>query len=117
NAKYQGYNEMVDALAAEFSESISWFEPELLELDEDKLKQYFVEKKELKQYEHLIESMMVMRKHTLDKKSETLLAEASDIFGKSQNVFGILNNADLKIPLVKDDNGNDIKLSNSIYGK
>lgn len=45
NAKYQGYNEMVDALAAEFSESISWFEPELLELDEDKLKQYFVEKR------------------------------------------------------------------------
>ena len=117
NAKYQGYNEMVDALAAEFSESISWFEPELLELDEDKLKQYFVEKKELKQYEHLIESMLVMRKHTLDKKSESLLAGASDIFGTSQNVFGILNNADLKFPIVKDDNGDDIQLSHGVYGK
>ena len=117
NAKYQGYNEMVDALAAEFSESISWFEPELLELDEDKIKQYFVEKKELKQYEHLIESMLVMRKHTLDKKSESLLAGASDIFGTSQNVFGILNNADLKFPIVKDDNGDDIQLSHGVYGK
>lgn len=117
NAKYQGYNEMVDALAAEFSESISWFEPELLELDEDKLKQYFVEKKELKQYEHLIESMLVMRKHTLDKKSESLLAGASDIFGTSQNVFGILNNADLKFPIVKDDNGDDIQLSHGVYRK
>lgn len=117
NAKYQGYNEMVDALAAEFSESISWFEPELLELDEDKLKQYFVEKKELKQYEHLIESMLVMRKHTLDKKSESLLSGASDIFGTSQNVFGILNNADLKFPIVKDDNGDDIQLSHGVYRK
>ena len=75
------------------------------------------EKKELKQYEHLIESMLVMRKHTLDKKSESLLAGASDIFGTSQNVFGILNNADLKFPIVKDDNGDDIQLSHGVYGK
>ncbi len=58
-----------------------------------------------------------MRKHTLDKKSESLLAGASDIFGTSQNVFGILNNADLKFPIVKDDNGDDIQLSHGVYGK
>ena len=54
NSTYQGMYEQATKLATQANEAISWFEPEVLELPEEKLEQYFSENEELAIYKHFI---------------------------------------------------------------
>jgi Oligoendopeptidase F len=56
------------------------------------------------------------RAHTLSVPEERLLAGASDIFEASEKTYGVLDNADLQFPVVQDEDGNDVKLSQGLYG-
>lgn len=116
-AKYQGLNARAQKLFAQTAAALSWFEPEFLQIDAKDLQVYYQQEPQLEQYRHLLDDLMKSKPHVLSAKEEALLAGASDILDASQNVFGVLNNADLKFPLVTDDEGNQIELSNGIYGK
>ena len=45
-----------------------------------------------------------------------MLAGASDIFGASAKTYSVLSDADLKFPVVQDEAGNDVQLSEGLYG-
>src|SRR5699024_5494567 len=44
-----------------------------------------------------------------------LLSEASEAMQTASNTFGMLNNADLKFPVIKDEDGNDLELTHGRY--
>lgn len=115
NTKYQGYQELVSAQATKFEEATSWFEPELMELSDETLSQYYQSEPELNENKHFIDGLLSMKAHTLDAQKEEMLASASEIFQTSENVFGILNNADLKFQNVEDEEGNQVQLSHGTY--
>ena len=117
NSTYQGMYEQATKLATQANEAISWFEPEVLELPEDNLEQYFNENEELAIYKHFINQLTAARKHVLSANEEALLAGAGEIFNASSRTFNILNNADITFPTIKDENGNDIQLSHGVYGQ
>ena len=117
NAHYQAMFAQVQKLVAETSAKIAWFEPELLELSKEQLTDYYQTEPKLQQYQHLLEVMLAKKAHILSDKEEALLAGASDILGAPENIFGVLNNADLKFPQVKDEAGNPVQLSQGLYGK
>ena len=116
-AKYQGLNARAQKLFAQTAAALAWFEPEFLQIDEATLQDFYQAEPKLQQYRHLLDDLMKSKAHVLSAKEEALLAGASDIFDASQNVFGVLNNADLKFPFVLDDEGNQIELSNGVYAK
>ena len=70
----------------------------------------------LQVYQHYLESVTATRKHVLSADAEALLAGASDIFDASADTFNTLNDVDLPFPTVKDAHGNDIQLSQGVYG-
>ncbi|KRM19218.1 oligoendopeptidase F [Ligilactobacillus hayakitensis DSM 18933 = JCM 14209] len=115
DTKYQGYQELVSAQATKFEEATSWFEPELMALPEEVLNQYYESEPELNETKHFIDGLLLMKAHTLDAQKEEMLASASEIFQTSENVFEILNNADLKFPIVEDEEGKQIQLSHGTY--
>lgn len=115
NTKYQGYQELISAQATKFEEATSWFEPELMELSDETLSQYYQSEPELNEYKHFIDGLLSMKAHTLDAQKEEMLASASEIFQTSENIFGILNNADLKFQNVEDEEGNQVQLSHGTY--
>lgn len=117
NKYYQGLIARARQLYAKVGASVSWFEPELLELPADRLEEYLVQNTELSKYRHLIEKITSQRKHILSMKEEELLAGATDIFSTAENFFGVLNNSDLKFPEVRDAQNNLIQLSHGNYGK
>ena len=108
NDTYQGIYERASALATKVSESLSWFEPEILEIPPEKLKGFFKENKELKPYQHFIDQMTSARAHILSSNEESLLAGAGEIFTASSRTFNVLNNADIKFPIIKDEKGENI---------
>lgn len=117
NKKNQGLFSQVQQLYAKVAAAFAWFEPELLTLGQTKLDEYYSEDSELVGYKKYIDEIMAKKDHLLSEKEEKLLAGASDIFATPENIFGILNNADLKFPTVTDEKGNQVELSHGLYGK
>ena len=48
-------------------------------------------------------------------EQEALLAEASEVLGASGNTFGMLNNADLEFPSIKDENGEEVEVTHGRF--
>lgn len=117
NPTYQAMNARATSLYAKISEAGAWFNPELLQISDETLQQFMQENQELAKYRHFLEQLTSQRKHVLTSDQEALLAGASEIFSAPSDTFEVLNNADLVFPIVKDEDGNDVRLSHGVYGQ
>lgn len=115
DAENQAKNASVQKLMAEVSEKLSWFQPELLHLTREELDADMKQTPELADYAQNLREWFDMKDHVLSDKEEALLAGAGDIFTAPENTFEVLNDADLKFPVMKDEEGNDIELSEGVY--
>lgn len=114
-AKYQEYQAKATALYAKFGETFAFYEPEFLELTEEKYSKFVTEKPELLQYSHFFERLFAKKAHILSQKEEKLLAAAGEIFGAGSETFEIFDNADVKFPLVKNELGEENQLTHGNY--
>lgn len=115
DAVSQGMHGRIQSLIARFGSSFSFYDSELLAADEAVLKSYLNSNEALNLYTHEFDRLFASRPHILSEKEEKLLAGAGEIFSTPENVFGMLNNADLELPIVKDESGNDVQLSHGLY--
>jgi len=111
NSEYQGMSDRVDRLVTEFSEALAFVNPELLAIPERKLNNFLDSNKELAVYDHALDDLLRTKKHILSKREEELLAMSSEVFSSPQNIFGMLNNADIKFPTIKNEDKNDVELT------
>lgn len=117
NAKYQGLHSRAGSLVTKLMSALSYYDPEILAMDESVLKQFLNENKDLQLYAHLLEELNLSRPYILSEKEEALLANAGEVLGSSSNTFNTLNNADMKFPTIKDENGEDIEITHGRFGK
>lgn len=117
NNTYQTLHDRSVAVLTQLSEATSWFNPEVLAIPEETLSSFVAENDGLKPYQHLLDDLTSQRDHILSAREEELLAGASEILSASSRTFSVLNNADIEFPTVKDEEGNDVKLSHGLYGK
>ncbi|MGP4106691.1 oligoendopeptidase F [Virgibacillus sp. L01] len=115
NSKYQEMNSKAENLLTIASSSMSYIVPEILSTDEEKLQSFVKEKEELKLYEKTLDEISRQRPHVLSEKEEALLAEASEPMSTADNTFGMLNNADLTFPTIKNEDGEEIDLTHGRY--
>ncbi|WP_078408682.1 oligoendopeptidase F [Priestia abyssalis] len=115
NSLYQGLNDRIKTLYTQVASSLSFVTPELLSIDEQQLKGFLQEKEGLKLYEHALDEVNRQRPHVLSAEEEGLLAQASEVLGASSNTFGMLNNADLEFPSIKDENGDEVEITHGRY--
>lgn len=117
NPKYQAYHSQASALLDLVSARFSWFEPELLSLSDEEIEKDFAENKKLAGYRHYLDSIRAKKAHILPAAQEELLAGAGEIFSASSKTFSVLNNADLKFPVVENEKGQKVQLSHGLYGQ
>lgn len=115
NSYYQNMNGRIQGLVAKFSAAFSFFDTELLSVSEKVLREYLEENDALKLYTHQFDILFKAREHVLSEKEERLLASAGEIFSIPSQTFGMINNADIQFPTIKDENGNDVKLTHGRY--
>ncbi len=115
NSFYQGLNDRIKTLYTQIASALSYVTPEILSIEESKIKQYMTEHKELKLYAHALDEITRERPHILSESEEALLAQASEVLGSSSNTFGMLNNADLEFPSIKDENGEEVEITHGRY--
>ncbi|MDB7100319.1 oligoendopeptidase F [Enterococcus mundtii] len=117
NTTYQALYARAGSLLSKVSEAIAWYEPEVLQLSDEQIWQYFEEEPKLEVYRHYVKQMVDNRAHILSADQEALLAGAGEIFGASSGTFAVLNNADLEFPTITGENGEKIQLSHGVYGQ
>ncbi|KML38611.1 oligoendopeptidase F [Cytobacillus firmus] len=115
NSFYQGMDDKIKNLYSEAASALAYIVPELLAEDEEKIAGYLKEKTELQLYKHSLEEINLQRPHVLSAEQESLLAQASEVLGASSNTFGMLNNADLEFPSIKDENGEEVEITHGRF--
>ncbi|HYK72245.1 MAG TPA: oligoendopeptidase F [Pseudoneobacillus sp.] len=117
NSIYQGLDDRIRNLYSQVGSTLAYIVPEILSIDENIIKGFLEEKDELNLYKHAIEEINLQRPHVLSAKEEALLAEASEVLGSPANTFGMLNNADLVFPNIKDENGSEVEVTHGRYSR
>ena len=117
NTTNQALYARASSLIAQVSEAVSWFEPEMLELSDQEIWSFFEAEPKLELYRHFVEQIISERAHVLPAEQEALLAGASEIFSSSADTFSVMNNADLKFPVVQNEAGEDVQLTHGVYGQ
>lgn len=117
NSKYSGMSDRcVSAISAIYG-SFSFFTPELLEADEELIYKYVEENENLGTYEFLIKDMFRGKKHVLGHKEEFIMAMMSEVTGATNDVFTMLNNADITFEDITDAAGEKSPLTHGSYIK
>jgi oligoendopeptidase F len=114
---YQELSDRVSSLWTKFLQATSFIEPEILEIPQDKLNQLMKEEKGLGLYDHYLDNIARGRAHTLSASEEGILAGTRDMSRVPTNVFNMIENADLKFPSIKDEEGNQVELTHQRYYK
>lgn len=114
NDKHKSAYIRITSLCCDFKETVSWFEPEILNLPE-KMLQGYLGSKELTAYFFYIEKIIRLRPHTLSAEMEGLIAMSGKALSTPPKAFSALNNADLKFPLIKDAENKEHELTHGLY--
>src|SRR5699024_11639398 len=97
------------------SKTISIIVTEILNMEETTIDQFLKENEELQLYKKVLDDTSRQRAHILSEKEEALLPEASEPLDAASSTFGMLSNADIRFPEIKDDEGEKTELTQGRY--
>ena len=90
-------------LSSEISANLSFFGPELMSIEDKKIKS-FLKDEVLKEYLIYLNNILKYKPHTLSEKEERILALQGELSSTASNVFDTLNDADLDFGEIKINN-------------
>lgn len=108
--KYQGYAAQMQTLASKLAEAGSFFESELLSLPDETLSSYINDSK-LSHYRLVLERIIARKEHTLSSAEEAIIAKSTEMASAADDIFSMLNDADLKFGEITDENGESKELT------
>lgn len=89
--------------------------PEILKADESTINKYIDKLDKLKEYKRVLEKIYRYKDHTLSDAEERLLSNLSKAFGNDEATYSFLTDSDLTYGTIKDEEGNDIELTDTNY--
>jgi len=93
---------------------MSFFEPELLAMDEAVLKEIAADPA-MSDYDTFIDGLLRQKAHALPKEQEKLMAMMGQLAGAPQNIFSMLTDVDMKFPDVEMADGTKHTLTEGTY--
>lgn len=115
NSKYVAYNDRASSLYIEVGSALSFIVPEILSLEESTLQRFLKENKDLQLYSHALAEITRQKDHVLSASEEAIIAQAGELAGAPGDIFTMINNADMKFPKIKDENGEEKELTHGRY--
>ena len=115
NQRYQALRDRAASLSARVQEATAFVNTEILEIPEEKLWQWVEENSELRVYRHFLEDLLRTREHMLPREQEELLARTTEVARAPHDIFNMFNNADLKFPTIRDEQGNEVEVTKGRY--
>ncbi len=115
NSRYQGMFDRAMQLLVRISTAIAYIEPEILALSPSTLEQFVRETPGLQLYRQQLHDLSRKRPHVRSSEVEAVLAAAGEISEGPDSIFSMIDNADLRLPIIKDEAGNDLQLTKGNY--
>ena len=100
---------------SQVSSAMAFEDPEILEIDEETLEQFYSEKKELELYRNYIKEVQRLKNHRLPAEMEKIISLTAEMSRTSEETYGILENADLVFPEMKDEKGETVRLTHGRF--
>lgn len=110
------YNKILNYFSTA-SEKTSFAVPELLSTNYDVIKKYVNNYDKLKKYDFNLKMIYRNQPYTLSETEEKLLSNITDLQSKYENNFSIITNSIFDYGYIKDEDDNDVKLTNGNYSK
>ena len=115
NSTYQGMADRAMQLYIQISTVASYIEPEILAIPEATLAQFFKETPDLELYRQQLDDLSRKRSHVRSAEIESILAAAGEMAEAPGSIFTMIDNADLKLPVIKDETGEEVDLTKGNY--
>jgi oligoendopeptidase F len=116
-SKYQEMSDRSWGLNTNIRQAISFIDPEILSIPPEKLNELIKQEQGLALYNHYLDNIQRNREHTLSIAEEDLLAQVGQIARVPQNVFTMIDDADVKFGSIKDEEGNEVEITRQRYSK
>lgn len=115
DSTHQAMSQKVYGVWADVAGMISFIEPEILAVPEEQLETFYKELPELESYRGKIAEIQRLRGHSLSAEMEKLLAMTSEMSQTPEQVFAVMNSADIRFPEITDENGEKVRLTHGNY--
>ena len=113
--RYQAMSDRCQSVIAAVSAAMSFFTPELLSAPEEKILGYLDTTDGLEVYSFLIKDTLRQKAHVLSAAEENILAQMSEVTGATNDIFTMLNNADIKFAEITDEDGDKVRVTHGNY--
>lgn len=100
---------LASSLSAAYSEAVSWFDPEVMAIEKEKLEKWLSEDR-FSEYRIFMSKLLRMKEHTLSAAEERLLSLNTEASSACQDAFHDLNDVDLDFGFI-----NNEKLTQSSF--
>jgi len=115
NSKYQGMADRAVQLRVQAATVASYIEPEILALPQTTLDQFVQQVPDLELYGQQLRDLNRMRSHVRSAEVEAVLAAAGEVADAPDAIFSMIDNADLKLPMIKNEAGEEVELTKGNY--
>ena len=111
--KYQEMDQVATNTYVALTEALSFVRPELLATDQEKINEYLKDP-EIAHLSHYFEDIARYKDHTLDEKSEQIIASFGKTAQNPSATYMIFSNADMSFPSVEKD-GEEIEITDANF--
>lgn len=115
NTEHQAMSQKMLGLFADYNSRTAFFIPEILDMSDETLAKFVQERSELKVYDKYIKEIQRTRDHRLNKEMEKLIAMTDEMSNTASQVYSLINTADFMFPVVKDEEGNEVRLTHGNF--
>ena len=81
----------------------------------NQIKKYIEENNKLKEYKFYLENIYRYKPHSLSELEQDIYVKALNAFGNCSEVFTNINNTDIDLGYIKNEDGKEVKLTQSNY--
>lgn len=115
NTTYQGFKDQTTGIYVAISSAFSFAEPEILAIPDATLDDFYESQTDLNVYKRYINDIRRKKAHILSNAEERILAAAGDLAQAPDDIYGLLNNADMTFESVTDVEGNRLAVTHASF--
>ncbi len=115
NNEVNARRQQVQILFAKGSQAAAWFNPELLKIPLETVRQWIAGHERLAVYQFALEELYRQQEHVLDDKGEHLLSLSSRFSSTPNDAYAALSTADVKHPTIRLSSGAEVTVTYGQY--